>query len=48
MLELDACVGGCEVSVGLGLVGIAVVLKCSDFADPGLFAGEAAVEALGR
>jgi hypothetical protein len=36
------------VPVGLGVVGIAVVLPCSDFLDEGLFVGNPAVEALGR
>src|ERR1700676_5719772 len=48
MLKFDACVGGCEVPVGLGVVGIAVVLPGSDFVDEGWFVGDAAVEALGR
>src|SRR6266571_8490277 len=48
MLKFDACVGGCEVPVGLGVVGVAVVLPGGDFLDEGLFVGNAAVEALGR
>ena len=48
MLEFDAGIGGCEVPVGLGVVGIAVVLPCGDFLDEGLFVGNATVEALGR
>ena len=48
MLEFDTCIGGCEVPVGLGVVGIAVVLPGGDFVDEGLFVGNAAVEALGR
>ena len=48
MLEFDACVGGSEVPVGLGVMGIAVVLPGGDFIDEGLFVGDAAVEALGR
>jgi hypothetical protein len=37
MLEFDACVGGSEVPVGLGVVGIAAVLPGGDFIDEGLF-----------
>ena len=48
MLEFDACVGGGEVPVGLGVVGIAVMLPSGDFFDEGLLVGDAAVEALGR
>jgi len=48
MLEFDACVGGGEVPVGLGVVGIAVVFPCGGFVDEGLFVGDATVEALGR
>src|ERR1700675_727040 len=48
MLEFDACVGGGELPVGLGVVGIAVVLPSGDFLDEGLSVWNAAVEALGR
>ena len=48
MLEFDASVGCCEVPVGLGVVGIAVVLPGGDFVDEDLFVGNAAIEALGR
>jgi hypothetical protein len=48
MLEFDARVGGSEVPIGLGVVGIAVVLPGGDFVNDGLFVGDAAVEALGR
>ena len=48
MFEFDACVGCCEVPIGLGVVGISVVLPGGDFVDQGLFVGDAAVEALGR
>jgi len=48
MVEFDTCVWCCEVPVGGGLVGIAVVLPCGDFVDEGLLVGDAAVEALGR
>ena len=48
MFEFDAGVGGCEVPVGLGVVGIAVVPPCGDFLDEGQFVGNPAVEALGR
>lgn len=45
MLKLDACVGCCEVPVGLGVVGVAVVLRGGDFVDEGRFVGDAAVRA---
>ena len=48
MPEFDPCVGSCEVPVGFGVSGIAVVLPGGDFVDEGLFVGDAAVEALGR
>ena len=48
MFEFDTSVGGCEVPVGLGVVGIAVVLPGGDFLDEGCFIGNPAVEALGR
>ena len=48
MLEFDASILGCEVPVGLGVVGIAVVLPGGDFLDEGLFVGNPAIEALGR
>ena len=48
MFEFDACVGRCEVPIGFGVVGIAVVLPGGDFVDEGLFVGDASVEALGR
>ena len=47
MLEFDACVGCCEVPIGLGVVGISVVLPSGDFVDEVLFVGDAAIEALG-
>ena len=46
MLEFDASVWGCEVPIGLGVIGIAVLLPGGDFVDEGLFVGDAAVEAL--
>ncbi len=46
MLELDTCIWGCEVPIGLGVFGIAIVLPGFDFVDEGLFVGDAAVEAL--
>ena len=48
MAEFDPCVGGCEVPVGFGVSGIAVVLPGGDFVDQDLFVMDAAVEALGR
>src|SRR6266704_4012535 len=48
MPEFDARTGGCEVPVGLSVVGIAVVLPGGDFIDEGLFIGDSAVETLGR
>src|SRR5712671_5345816 len=47
-IQLDGCGWGCEVPVGLGVVGIAVLLPSGDFVDQGLFVGDAAIEALGR
>src|SRR5260370_29105133 len=47
VLEFDTCIGGCEVPVGLGAVGIAIVLPGGDFLDEGLLVGNPAVEALG-
>jgi hypothetical protein len=48
VLEFDACVGGCEVPIGLGMICISVVLPSGNFLDEGLFVGDAAIEALGR
>ena len=48
MLEFDACIGRCELPIGLGVIGIAVVLPSGNFVDEGLFVGYAAVEASGR
>jgi hypothetical protein len=48
MLEFDACVGGCDVPVSLGVEGVTVVLPDGDFLDESLFVGDAAVETLGR
>ena len=48
MIEFDMSIGGCEVPVGFGVVGIAVVLPGGDFLDEDCFTGNAAVEALGR
>ena len=48
MLEFDACVRRCEVPVGRGVIGVAIVLPCGDFVDERLFVGNAPVEALGR
>ena len=48
MLEFDAGVGGCEVPIGLGVIGIAVMLPGGDFLGEGFFVGDAAVETLGR
>ena len=48
MLEFDTGVGRCEVPIGLGVSGIAIVLPGGDFLDQGLFVGNASVEALGR
>jgi hypothetical protein len=33
MLDFDAFIGCCEVPIGLGVVGIAVVLPSGDFVD---------------
>src|SRR5258708_38745747 len=48
MLEFDTGVWGCEVPIGLGVFGIAIVLPGLDFVDEGLFVGDAAVDALRR
>ena len=48
MLEFDTSIGCCEVPVGLGFVGVAVVLPGGDFLGEGLLVGDPAVEALGR
>ena len=48
MPEFDTCIGGCEVPIGPGVIGIAIVLPCCDFLDEDLFVGNPAVEALGR
>ena len=48
MLQFDTSIRGCEVPIGLGVVGIAVLLPSSDFLDEGLFVGNPAIEALGR
>jgi hypothetical protein len=46
--EFDACIGGCEVPISPGVVGIAIVLTGGDFVDQGLFVENPPVEALGR
>lgn len=48
MLELDACVGGCEVPVGLSVPDISVAFPGGDFVDEALSIGDAAIKALGR
>jgi len=48
VFEFDTGVWGCEVPIGLGVFGIAIVLPGFDFVDEGLFVGDAAVEALRR
>jgi len=48
VLQFDTSIRGCEVPIGLGVVGIAVLLPSSDFLDEGLFVGNPAIEALGR
>ena len=48
MLKFDAGVRRCEVPVGRGVIGVAIVLPCGDFVDERLFVGNAPVEALGR
>jgi hypothetical protein len=48
MLEFDASIFGGELPVDLGVIGVAVVLRGSDFVDEGLLVGNAAIEALGR
>jgi len=48
MLEFNPSIGGGELPVGLGVVGIAIVLPSCDFFDEGVFVRDAAIEALGR
>jgi hypothetical protein len=48
VLSFDTGVGGCEVSIGGGVAGIAVVLPDMDFIDEDLLVGNAPVEAQGR
>lgn len=48
VFEFDPGVGSCEVPVGFGFAGIAVVLPGGDFLDESLFVGDPAIEALGR
>ena len=48
MLEFDACGGGCEVPICLGVIFIAVVFPGGDLVSKGLLIGDAAVETLGR
>jgi hypothetical protein len=48
MLEFDACIGGCEVPICLGVSGISVLLPGGDFVDERLFVGDATIEALAR
>ena len=47
MLEFDTGIGSCEVPVGRGFAGVAVVLPGGDFLDEGVFVGDPSVEALG-
>ena len=47
VLGFDTGIGGVELPIVLGVVGIAVVLPCGDFLDEGLFIGNPTVEALG-
>ena len=46
MFKFDAGVWRCEVPVGLGVIGIAVVLPGGDFVDEGLLVRDAPVETL--
>jgi len=48
VVEFDTGVWGCEVPIGLGVFGIAIVLPGLDFVDEDLYVGDAAVEALRR
>ena len=47
MVELDACIGGCELPLGLGVMFVAGILPGADLAEEGLLVGDAAVETLG-
>lgn len=40
--------GGCELPICPGVIGISIMLPCCDFLDEDLFVGNPAVEALGR
>jgi len=48
VLEFDAGVGGCEVPIGLGVMGIALMFPGGDLLREDLLIGYAAVETLGR
>jgi len=48
VLEFDTGIGGCELPICLGVVGISIVLPGGDFLDEDLFVGNPTVEALGR
>ena len=45
--ELNAGVRGCELPVGFGVMHVAILLPCGDFAGQGLFVGDAAIQTLG-
>jgi hypothetical protein len=45
-LQLDAGVGGFELPVGLGVMLVAAVLPCVDFAGEDLLVGDAAIQKL--
>jgi hypothetical protein len=46
-LSITGRVGGGELPVGFGVMGIAISLASGDFAAQGLFVGDAAVETPG-
>ena len=45
--ELNAGVRGCELPIGFGVMDVAILLPCGDFAGQGLFVGDAAIQTLG-
>jgi hypothetical protein len=47
-LQFDASIGGGELPVGFGVMGVASALPCSDFRNEGVFAGDASIETLNR
>jgi hypothetical protein len=46
--EFDPGIWGCEVPVGFGVIGIAIVFPGGDFLAEGSLVGDAPIETLGR